>query len=274
MAANPADWYPDPYGRHQHRYWDGQQWTEHVSDHGRRTVDPPVGRSPVVAGDQAPDQVQHQVRHQAGLAAGAAEGGGTLMTESILVFNQKTKLIEVSAEYAIYDQHGTQIGGIRQVGQSTARKVLRVMSNLDQYLTHSLQVVDAAGAVVLTMTRPGKVFKSKVIVTDASGAEIGTIQQQNMVGKIKFSLEAGGAPIGSLHAENWRAWNFHILDQSGDEVARITKTWEGMAKTMFTTADNYVLAITRPMQGPLHSLTMAAAAAIDLAIKQDDRGLN
>ncbi len=274
MAANPADWYPDPYGRHQHRYWDGQQWTEHVSDHGRRTVDPPVGRSPVVAGDQAPDQVQHQVRHQAGLAAGAAEGGGTLMTESILVFNQKTKLIEVSAEYAIYDQHGTQIGGIRQVGQSTARKVLRVMSNLDQYLTHSLQVVDAAGAVVLTMTRPGKVFKSKVIVTDASGAEIGTIQQQNMVGKIKFSLEAGGAPIGSLHAENWRAWNFHILDQSGDEVARITKTWEGMAKTMFTTADNYVLAITRPMQGPLHSLTIAAAAAIDLAIKQDDRGLN
>ena len=274
MAANPADWYPDPYGRHQHRYWDGQQWTEHVSDHGRRTVDPPVGRSPVVAGDQAPDQVQHQVRHQAGLAAGAAEGGGTLMTESILVFNQKTKLIEVSAEYAIYDQHGTQIGGIRQVGQSTARKVLRVMSNLDQYLTHSLQVVDAAGAVVLTMTRPGKVFKSKVIVTDASGAEIGTIQKQTIVGKIKFSLEAGGAPIGSLHAENWRAWNFHILDQSGDEVARITKTWEGMAKTMFTTADNYVLAITRPMQGPLHSLTIAAAAAIDLAIKQDDRGLN
>ena len=274
MTANPADWYPDPFGRHQHRYWDGRQWTQHVSDHGRRTVDPPVGDSPVVAGDQAPHQVQRQVQQQAGLTPGAAQGGGTLMTEPILVFNQKAKLIEVSAEYAIYDQHGTQIGGIRQVGQSTARKVLRVMSNMDQYLTHSLQVVDAAGAVVLTMTRPGKVFKSKVIVTDAAGAEIGTIQQQNMVGKIKFSLEAGGAPVGSLNAENWRAWDFHIVDQAGEEVARITKTWEGMAKTMFTTADNYVLAVNRPLQDPLHSLVVAAAAAIDLAIKQDSRGFN
>jgi uncharacterized protein YxjI len=274
MTANPADWYPDPYGRHQHRYWDGQQWTEHVSDHGRQTSDPPVGHSPVVAGDQAPHQVQRQVQQQAGLSPGATQGGGTLMSEPVLVINQKAKMIEVSAEYAIYDQHGTQLGAIRQVGQSTARKVLRVISNVDQYLTHSLQVVDAAGAVVLTITRPSKVFKSKVIVTDAGGNEIGVIQQQNMVGKIRFSFEAHGAQIGSLNAENWRAWNFHILDGAGEEVARITKTWEGMAKTMFTTADNYVLAINRPLEDPLRSLVLASAASVDLALKQDDRGFN
>ena len=36
-----AGWFADPGGRHDHRYWDGSRWTEHVSDHGVAGVDPP-----------------------------------------------------------------------------------------------------------------------------------------------------------------------------------------------------------------------------------------
>jgi uncharacterized RDD family membrane protein YckC len=39
---NPARWAPDPLGRHQYRYWDGAQWTDHVADDGRVSADPPV----------------------------------------------------------------------------------------------------------------------------------------------------------------------------------------------------------------------------------------
>jgi len=39
---NPARWAADPLGRHQYRYWDGSQWTEHVSDDGAVSTDPPV----------------------------------------------------------------------------------------------------------------------------------------------------------------------------------------------------------------------------------------
>lgn len=35
----PAGWHPDPSGRHDHRYWDGTTWTEHVADGGRRGID-------------------------------------------------------------------------------------------------------------------------------------------------------------------------------------------------------------------------------------------
>ncbi len=31
---NPPRWVPDPTGRHQYRYWDGEQWTDHVADNG------------------------------------------------------------------------------------------------------------------------------------------------------------------------------------------------------------------------------------------------
>jgi hypothetical protein len=40
VPAAPAQWYPDPVGRHQYRYWDGTQWTGHVADDGRTGQDP------------------------------------------------------------------------------------------------------------------------------------------------------------------------------------------------------------------------------------------
>lgn len=36
----PAGWYPDPTGRHQHRYWDSAQWTSSVADGGVADQDP------------------------------------------------------------------------------------------------------------------------------------------------------------------------------------------------------------------------------------------
>lgn len=38
--STPANWYPDPTGRFEVRYWDGAQWTEHVHANGIQTTDP------------------------------------------------------------------------------------------------------------------------------------------------------------------------------------------------------------------------------------------
>ena len=42
-AARPAGWLPDPSGRFQLRYWNGDRWTEHVATNGVSSTDPPVG---------------------------------------------------------------------------------------------------------------------------------------------------------------------------------------------------------------------------------------
>ena len=268
--ASPAAWHPDPYGRHELRYWDGARWTEHVSSQGRQSVDAPEGAGHVPTVNRSTEKVRRDV-DIAGAATGAA-GGGTIFDEPVLVVNQKAKIIEINNEYAIYDQHGTQIAAIRQVGQSSAKKALRLMGSVDQFFTHKLQVVDMAGTVLLALTRPAKVMKSKVLLHDARGTEIGQIVQQNMIGKIRFGLEANGHTYGSINAENWRAWNFSIQDHAGTEVARITKTWEGLGKTLFTTADNFVVQIHRPLEEPLRSLVIASSLAVDVALKQDNRG--
>jgi hypothetical protein len=38
----PADWYKDPAGRYEFRYWDGSKWTENVSRAGVMYKDPPT----------------------------------------------------------------------------------------------------------------------------------------------------------------------------------------------------------------------------------------
>ncbi len=272
-TANPANWYPDPWGRHEHRYFDGQNWTEHVADHGRQSVDPPGGDAHLPTVNRSTEKIQRDVS-KAGVQAGAVPGGGSLFTEPVLVVNQKAKLIEINQEFAVYDQHGQQIGAVRQVGQSAAKKVMRLVADVDQFMTHKFQVVDSNGQVVLALTRPRKFMKSRMIVEGGNGQELGRIVQQNVIGKIRFSLESGGQQIGSVNGENWRAWNFNIQDAAGREVARLTKTWEGLAKTMFTTADNYVVQIHQELPQPLRSLVVASALTIDTALKQDARGLN
>ena len=268
--SSPASWHPDPYGRHELRYWDGTQWTDHVSSHGKQSTDPAVGAGHVPTVNRATEKVLRDV-DIAGGGTGAV-GGGTIFTEPVLVVNQKAKIIEINNEYAVYDQQGTQIAAIRQVGQSSVKKALRLMGSVDQFLTHKLQVVDMDGNVLLALTRPAKVMKSRVILQDGRGAELGQIVQQNMIGKIRFGLEADGHTYGTINAENWRAWNFSVQDHSGTEVARITKTWEGLGKTLFTTADNFVVQVHRPLEEPLRSLVIASSLAVDIALKQDSRG--
>jgi putative membrane protein len=38
-STAPSGWYPDPSGRHEHRYWHDGRWTGHVADGGRRRAD-------------------------------------------------------------------------------------------------------------------------------------------------------------------------------------------------------------------------------------------
>ncbi|MEV7139722.1 phospholipid scramblase-related protein [Streptomyces tauricus] len=267
-----AGWYPDPQGAPQTlRYWDGTQWTQHTNQ-DQQQAQPVQQVPPQPAAGAADPRVQQQVQQRAGVAPNSA-GGGTLFTEPVLVVNQKAKLIELTNEYKVMDQQGNQLGSVVQVGQSALKKIVRFVASIDQFMTHKLEIRDAYGRPQLLLTRPRKFLKSRVLVARPDGSPVGEIAQQNMFGKINFAIKADGQQIGAVKAENWRAWNFAIVDHSDTEVARITKTWEGLAKTMFTTADNYVLQIHFQLPEPLLSLVIATALTVDTALKQDSRGL-
>lgn len=198
----------------------------------------------------------------------------TLLEHNRFFVRQKAKIMEVVAEFAILDEQGAQIGAVTETGQSKAKKVLRVLTSVDQFMSKKFSVVDQAGNVVFALQRPAKLVKSKITVLDSSGVEVGTISQQNAIGKIRFALTgADGADLGGIFAENLRAWNFRIEDSTKREVGRVTKEWGGILKESFTTADNYLVEISPELQGPARQLAFAAAVTIDTALKSDSRGL-
>lgn len=263
-APPPPGWYPDPADRSLVRWWDGGRWTEHAHPAQRTDVS-----GLEVPTDRAHDPARVWRQAQRGTGGGPVSGGGgTLFTEPVLVVNQKAKLIEVDTEYAVFDQHGRQLGSVAQVGQSGLAKAIRFLAKYDQYLTITLEVRDVQGVPVLRLTRPRAMLKSRVQVERADGSSVGEIVRENLLGKPRFALLVDGARVGGLDAQNWRAWHFSITDHTGAEVARVTKTWEGFAKNMFTTSDNYMVQRHVPLVDPLASLVVASVLTVDIVLKQ------
>jgi hypothetical protein len=53
-SSPPVGWFPDPAGRHEHRYWDGSRWTEHVSDAGKTGTDALDSAAPAATAGASP----------------------------------------------------------------------------------------------------------------------------------------------------------------------------------------------------------------------------
>jgi hypothetical protein len=83
-ANQPANWYADPTGRHQHRYWNGSEWTDQVADDQVTATDPPTMPSPGTAPAPQPGPVATKVPGNPLWAWIAGIGGVALIVGSFL----------------------------------------------------------------------------------------------------------------------------------------------------------------------------------------------
>jgi hypothetical protein len=198
-------------------------------------------------------------------------GAAPLLTEPVLVVNQKLKLVELRNQFAILDQHGNRIGSAEQVRQSPLAFLARLFSDLDLALPMTLEVRDErTGSVALVLHKPW--FRMACMVSGPGGVPLGSIQKRIRVGKARFSiLDPGGQELGEMRAENWRAKDFSVRDATGQEVARVSKRWAGL-RELFTDADNYVVQVSPDAVEPMRSLAIASVLAVDTVMKQKDAG--
>lgn len=233
-ASSGEGWRPDPYNRHEARFYDGSTWTPYVKDGETHSLDEPVE----------------------GVDREGADDPEILRAD-LLVVEQHVDLHERTAPYAVFGGDGHALGTVR-----------RAMSREGEF-----EVVATDGRVVLTLAKASGTRKSIVVVRDAAGADLGRLLEQHLPGMVTFALEsATGGTVGFVRARTWVGWDIRVEDERNRSVARISRSWEGLDRAAFPTADNYVVRIDRTMLDPQRALVYAAALSVDTLLKKDTRG--
>lgn len=111
-------------------------------------------------------------------------------------------------------------------------------------------------------------LRSKIVVKDGDGHMIGWLRRKLLTIGHSFDVfDADGNQVAQVKGD-WKGWNFRFLDASENEIGTITKKWAGLGKELFTTADNYMIALNSRPSPDNARLLLAAGLSIDIVFKE------
>ena len=253
--STSAGWHADPFGRFDHRYWDGARWTEHVATAGQQSTDAPIAGPPPPPGAPPP------------ATATSPATSGALDTP-VLMFKEQFAVGGYRTNYTVFDEAGEILATVRQVNQRSVDLLLFDGQDLSSGGRAELEVRDPEGQLLLHVLKPRKVMKASMVVCDGAGAEVGRLRQE---GLLRFScfLEAQGRKWGEMRFAGRTGKALEIKDQAGTEVARLERFVENAAVTIFTNKDNMRLRIHHPLSDPLRSLVFCTPFLVEAALNSD-----
>jgi uncharacterized protein YxjI len=187
------------------------------------------------------------------------------------IVKERLGLMKLTDTYDLFDlASGAQVGLAHEV-VSPAIKLARILIG-KRLLPATVEVkVSDLSPPVLTIKRGPAFLRPVVSVLDQTGKLMGKFRGKLFsVGGAFDVLDAHDTLIAEVKGD-WKGWNFTFRKAgSGAEVGKITKTWAGLGKEMFTTADNYVIALddSAPLERDSVALLLAAGLAVDTVLKE------
>lgn len=192
-----------------------------------------------------------------------------MLDRTSFLVKERVGVLKLVDTYDILDPASGAALGTATENISGPMKALRLLVNKRLLPTRVEVRAAAGGAPVLTISRRG-VFRSTVHVADGRGDPLGSFKSK------MFSLGGGfllfdnaGRQVAEVKGD-WRGWNFSLLSTHGVEIGKVTKKWAGLGKELFTSADNYIIALDENAKLPpgLSALLLAAGLAIDIVFKE------
>lgn len=181
--------------------------------------------------------------------------------------DEKVNLFQFENVYQLYDDKGQHIGAIKQV-LTTGQKLLRLVLN-KAMLPFMLQITDLDGKVHATVSRGWTFWMSKIVISDGNGQALGSISQKFKLFKPTFKIFDNAGILAGQISGDWKAWNFKIADDRGNEIGGISKKWAGAMKEIFTTADKYNVTISENYPDKKNKvIILAGAITIDMVLKE------
>lgn len=172
---------------------------------------------------------------------------------------EHTGMFKTANSYDILDPESQEKIGLAQEKPSFLRIFLK------EKAPTRLEVTDSEGNAVLTINRPmALIGRPKIRVTDAGGKDLGYFLS-------KILSIGGGFTVYDMENKkiadvkgNWKGRDFRMLGDGDKELGKVTQQFAGMAKEMFTSADNYVVVINEEMASDVSAKTLLLAAALTI----------
>lgn len=192
-----------------------------------------------------------------------------VLNHNLFFVKEQVGMFKASNNYDIYNpETNEKILECREPNLGMITKIFR-FSDYKRMTPFHVEVRTPDGQKVLTVKRGFSLFLSKVEVLDENDKLVGTFKQKLFSIGGKFDvLDTFDNPVCTLKGK-WTSWDFRFMH--GDvELASVSKKWAGLGKELFTTADNYMLAIKEHLDAdnPARILIVAAVMCIDMVLKE------
>ena len=127
---------------------------------------------------------------------------------------------------------------------------------------------EAQSHLQFSIERGFSLFRSRVNVCDKHGQVIGYMRSKAFsIGGAFYVFDASDKQVAFVKGD-WKGWNFRFLDNQENETGTITKKWAGIGKELFTSADNYIIALNQTPTPETAMLLLAAGLAVDTIYKE------
>jgi uncharacterized protein YxjI len=180
--------------------------------------------------------------------------------------------MKLSNTYDILDPETQRQIGIAQERPGTLIQVLRFLINKQLLPTkifiYSGDNAENESALLFSIQRGITLFRSRIDILDRNGKSMGWMKSKAFSLGGAFRVHDGADNEIALVKGDWKGWNFRFLDNSEQEIGSITKKWAGVGKELFTTADNYIIALKGANSPERSALLLAAGLAVDTIYKE------
>jgi len=172
---------------------------------------------------------------------------------------------EAKNTYVVFDQNDMPVMEVAETGAGFGNLLKRLFFGPFRWFTAEVQDL-AHQRPLLRLRRPFRWYFHRIDVMSPDGAKLGAIQRRWTWFRRKYTVEGPtGQEVATLFGPVFRPWTFKILlPGHSEEVGLLQKKWSGLAKEMFTDADNFWIQLENVSDPHLRALLFSSTVLIDV----------
>jgi uncharacterized protein YxjI len=193
-----------------------------------------------------------------------------MLNRTNYLIKERVGFFKLTDRYDVYAPEDGRLIGFAQEKVGWFNHLMRLLVH-KQMLPTLVEIREREDAApLITIQRGITLLRAKVQVMDQTGKPIGYLRSKLFsLGGGFYVYDMSDRQVAEVKGD-WKGWNFQMLDAGGKELGTVTKKWAGIGRELFTSADNYMIALNDTTQAnpALAALLLTAGLAIDIVFKE------